>query len=197
MRRASAAESAVAKPHQAGYGDRATAAGREEILYRRIGENELFAIQMCLGYVEAQHEYAAQKRDGSRVNQYAQRVVSTPGKQDGLYWASLPGEPPSPLGPLFDEALPGDGYHGYRFRLLTAQGKNAPGGAYDYRIKNRLVAGFAVVAYPVRYGDTGVMSFMVSHDGKVYEKDLGPNTAAVAKALTRFDPDASWKQVQP
>jgi hypothetical protein len=169
----------------------------DEIRTRRIGRNELDTMKSLLAAYDAQKEYATADRNGDGVLEYAQRFVSTPGKQDGLYWASLPGEPRSPLGPLFDQALPGDGYHGYRYKLLTGQGRNAPGGAYDYMIKNRLVSGFAILAWPVRYGDTGVMSFMVSHDGKVYEKDLGANSAAAAKAITRFDPDKSWKAVQP
>jgi hypothetical protein len=174
-----------------------TQAAAEEIRTRRIGRNELEAMKALLATYDAQKEYATADRNRDGVLEYAQRYTSTPGKQDGLYWASLPGEPPSPAGPLFDDAVSGNGYYGYRYRLLMAQGRNAPGGAYDYRIKGRLVAGFAVIAYPAHYGDTGVMSFMVSHDGKIYEKDLGPNSAATAKALTRFDPDASWKQVQP
>ena len=174
-----------------------TQAAADEIRTRRIGRNELDTMKSLLAVYDAQKEYATADRNGDGVLQYAQRLISTPGKKDGLYWAALPGEPQSPLGPLFDDSLPGDGYHGYRYKLLTGQGRNAPGGAYDYKIKNRLVSGFAVVAYPVRYGDTGVMSFIVSHDGKVYEKDLGANTAAVVKAMTRFDPDSSWKAVQP
>ena len=174
-----------------------TQAAADEIRTRRIGRNELDTMKALLAAYDAQKEYATADRNGDGVLQYAQRFVSTPGKQDGLYWASLPGEKPSPLGPLFDDAVSSEGYHGYRYKLLTAQGRNAPGGAYDYRIKNRLVSGFAIVAWPVRYGDTGVMSFMVSHDGKVYEKDLGANSAGVVKAMTRFDPDSSWKEVKP
>ena len=174
-----------------------TQAAAEEIRTRRIGRNELNTMKALLAVYDAQKDYATADRNGDGVLEYAQRFISTPGKQDGLYWASLPGEPPSPLGPLFDAALPGDGYYGYRYKLLTGQGRNAPGGAYDYRIKHRLVSGFGIVAYPVRYGDTGVVSFIVSHDGKVYEKDLGPNSADVAKAMTRFDPDSSWKAVKP
>jgi hypothetical protein len=174
-----------------------TRAGAEEIRTRRIGRNELNVMKALLAVYDAQKEYATADHNGDGVLQYAERLISTPGKQDGLYWAALPGEPESPLGPLFDEAVSSDGYHGYRFKLLTSQGANAPGGAYDYRIKNRLVGGFAILAWPARYGDTGVMSFMVSHSGTVYEKDLGPSSAAAAKALTRFNPDATWKAVKP
>ncbi|MDO8959710.1 MAG: DUF2950 family protein, partial [Rhodocyclaceae bacterium] len=123
---------------------------------------------------------------------------STPGKQDGLYWAALDGEAESPLGPLFGDGEPsGRGHYGYHYRILAAQGGAAPGGAYDYRIKNRLSGGFALVAWPVKYGDSGVMSFIVSHDGVLYEKDLGPKTSATARAMSQFNPDDSWKKVNP
>jgi hypothetical protein len=174
-----------------------TRAAADEIKTRRIGANELAAVQAALAYYDAQKDYALADRNGDGVLEYAQLIVSTPGKQDGLYWAALEGEAESPLGPLFADAIPGQGYHGYRFRILKAQGPSAPGGAYDYRIKGRMTAGFALVAWPVRYGDTGITSFVVSHGGKVYEKDLGPNTDAIARAMTRFDPDASWKAVAP
>ncbi len=131
------------------------------------------------------------------VLEYAQRIVSTPGMRDGLYWAALAGEAESPLGPLFGDDQPGDGYNGYRFRVLKAQGPNARGGAYDYRIKGRMTAGFALVAWPVRYGDTGIMTFVLSHDGRLLEKDLGPGTDAAARAMRRFDPDTSWQAVAP
>lgn len=174
-----------------------TRAGAEEMRTRRIGANELAAMQAALAYYDAQKDYASADRNGDGVLEYAQRIVSTPGKKDGLYWAALPGEPESPLGPVFGDDRPGDGYHGYRFRILKAQGKGAPGGAYDYVIGGRMRAGFALVAWPIRYGDTGVMSFIVSHAGRVYEKDLGPNTDAVARAMTRFDPDSSWREAKP
>ena len=132
---------------------------------------------------------------GIGVLEYAQRFVSTAGKHDGLYWPQKAGEDESPLGPLYGGRKHGEGYHGYHFRILTAQGKDAPGGAYDYRIKGRMIAGFALVAWPLRYGDTGVMSFIVSHDGKLYEKDLGPNSEAIARGMTRFNPDSSWRVV--
>jgi hypothetical protein len=174
-----------------------TRAGADEIRTRRIGRNELNVMKTLLAVYDAQKEYATADHNRDGVLQYAQRLISTPGKQDGLYWAALPGEPESPLGPLFDDTVSSEGYHGYRYKLLTSQGPNAPGGAYDYRIKNRLVAGFAILAWPARYGDTGVMSFMVSHSGQVYEKNLGPSSAANAKAITRFNPDATWKAVKP
>ncbi len=157
-------------------------AGADEIRTRRIGRNELTAMQASLAYYDAQKEYATADRHGDGVLQYAQRIVSTPGMKDGLYWAELPGEDESPLGPVFGDAKPGDSYHGYLFRVLKAQGPNAPGGAYDYRIKGRMTTGFALVAWPLRYGDTGVMTFMVSHDGRLYQ---------------RFDPDGTWKEVNP
>jgi hypothetical protein len=174
-----------------------TRAGAEEIRVRRIGANELAAMQAALAYYDAQKEYATADRNGDGVLEYAQRIVSTPGKQDGLYWAALPSEPESPLGPVFGDDRPGDDYHGYRFKILKAQGKSASGGAYDYVIGGRMRAGFALVAWPARYGDTGVMSFIVSHSGQLYEKDLGPNTDALARAMTRFDPDSTWQRVTP
>jgi hypothetical protein len=174
-----------------------THAGAEEIRTRRIGRNELDAMKAALAYFDAQKEYALADRNGDGVLEYAQRIISTPGRRDGLYWATLPGEEESPLGPAFGEERDGDTYHGYRFRILKAQGPNARGGAYDYRIRGRMTAGFALVAWPAKHGDTGIMSFMVSHDGQLYEKDLGPNTDAIARAMTRFDPDASWQKVAP
>jgi hypothetical protein len=165
---------------------------------RRIGRNELAAMQAALAYFDAQKEYAQKDRDGNGVLEYAQKFASSPGKHDGLYWPDKPGDDPSPLGPLYAGVRPGEGYHGYHFRILKAQGRNAPGGAFDYVIGGRMRAGFALIAWPVKYGDTGVMSFMVSHDGTVYEKNLGPGTDAAARAVTRFDPDASWrKAIEP
>lgn len=172
-------------------------AGADELITRRIGRNELAAMEAALAYFDAQKEYARVERVPGQGLVYAQKFFSSPGKQDGLYWATAPGEPPSPLGPAYTVSGPGGGYHGYHFRILTGQGQNAPGGAYDYRIKGRMNAGFALVAWPVRYGQTGVMSFMVSHDGKVYQKNLGPNGDAVARNMQRFDPDSSWQVVQP
>ncbi|MEJ8857288.1 DUF2950 domain-containing protein [Variovorax robiniae] len=175
-----------------------THAGADQMRSRRIGRNELAAMQAALAYFDAQKEYAQRDRDGNGVLEYAQKFASSPGKHDGLYWPDKPGDDPSPLGPLYAGVRPGEGYHGYHFKILKAQGKNAPGGAYDYVIGGRMRGGFALIAWPVLYGDTGVMSFMVSHDGTVYEKNLGPGTDAAARAVTRFDPDASWrKAIEP
>jgi hypothetical protein len=172
-------------------------AGTEEMRLRRIGRNEMAVIETMLAYYDAQKEYALADHNGDGVLEYAQRIFSTPGKQDGLYWAALPGEPESPLGPLFGEDKPGTGYHGYLFRILKGQGPHAPGGSYSYLIKNRMSAGFALVAWPVRYRDTGVMTFMVSHNGEVVSRSLGKNTDAMARGLTRFDPDSKWKKETP
>jgi hypothetical protein len=181
-----------------------TAAGREEILNRRIGQNELNTIQVCLAYVDAQREYYARDPDNNGLLQYARTFASSPGKRDGLYWPGKPGEVPSPLGPLVARAR-GEGYSktgsgpvpywGYYYRILTAQGKDAPGGAYDYLAHGRLIGGFALVAYPAQYGASGVMTFIVNHDGVVYQKDLGPNTVASARAMKEFNPDSTWKKV--
>jgi hypothetical protein len=185
-----------------------TAAGREEILDRRIGENELSTIQTMLAYVDAQGDYADFQRQRSGMPEYAQRILSNPGKMDGLYWPSAEGEPQSPLGPLVaaaraagyrqsaktEEPSP---YHGYLYKVLTAQGPNAPGGAIDYIVNGRMIGGFALVAWPARYGDSGVMTFMVNHDDVVYQKNLGPQTAKLAPAISRFDPDSSWQKVEP
>jgi hypothetical protein len=181
-----------------------TQQAEHEILERRIGRNELAAIQVCLAIVDAQHEYVAEDQDRNGILEYARKFVSTPGKHDGLYWKTTPDAPPSPLGPLLAAAA-GQGYasageaalapyHGYFYRLLTKQGKNAPGGAYDYVAKGKLIGGFAVVAYPARYGVSGVMTFIVNQNGVVYQKDLGDNTAAIAAAMTTFNPDSSWKR---
>lgn len=176
--------------------------GEKEILARRIGANELAAIQVCLAIVDAENEYAAQVGAGDKVPHYAARFVSTPGKHDGLYWETGADETPSPLGPLLAAAAtegytnshsrPLAPYHGYYYKLLTSQGPNAPGGAYDYLVKNRMIGGFAVLAYPARYAASGVTSFMVNHEGVVYEKDLGRSTAELAAKITSFDPDESW-----
>jgi hypothetical protein len=165
----------------------------ERLRVARIGRNELAAMQAVLAYYDAQREYATADRTGKGVLQYARKLVSSPGKQDGLFWPAALDAEQSPLGPLIALQKPkGPGYWGYHYKILTAQGKNAPGGAYDYVIGGRMRGGFALVAWPVRYGDTGVMTFMVSHAGTVLEKDLGPNTDAVASAMTRFNPDDSW-----
>jgi Protein of unknown function (DUF2950) len=181
-----------------------TAAGEEEILNRRIGRNELNAIQVALAYVDAQREYYARDPDGGGLLHYARAFASSPGKRDGLYWPTNPGEPLSPLGPLVARAR-AEGYAkrspnpiaywGYYYRILTAQGKDAPGGAYDYLAHGRLMGGFALVAYPAQYGVSGVMTFIVNHDGVVYQKDLGPRTAAIALAMKEFNPDGTWKKV--
>jgi hypothetical protein len=180
-----------------------TKAGEREILARRIGKNELDAIQVVRAVVDAQDDYSSQDHDANGLRDYARKFVSTKGKKDGLYWPTKEGEPPSPLGPLVGEATAeGYGgtksapYHGYYFRMLTAQGKDAPGGARDYLVRGKLLGGFAVVAYPAAYGNSGIMTFMVNQDGTVYEKDLGTKTAAVAKAIKAYDPDKSWKPVK-
>lgn len=170
-------------------------AGADAMRSRRIGRNELAAMQAALAYFDAQKEYAQKDRDGNGVLEYAQKFASSPGKHDGLYWPDATGQDESPLGPLYAPRTAGEGYHGYHFRILKAQGKDAPGGAYDYVIGGRMRGGFALVAWPVRYGETGVMSFLVSHDGILYEKDLGPGSDAAARALSRFNPDSSWRKV--
>jgi hypothetical protein len=179
-------------------------AGEEEILNRRIGANELYTQQVLLAYADAQFEYAGAFHDGRRIHVYAQRLMSTPGKQDGLYWPTEDGKPQSPLGALVAEAnaagyRPGEGpaqpYHGYFYKILTAQGPNAPGGAYDYKVNGLLLGGFAAVAWPANWGHSGIMSFMINQAGEVYQKDLGPNTQALAKAMTRFNPDAGWTKI--
>lgn len=179
-----------------------TRAGADEMRLRRIGRNELALMNVMLAIFDAQKDYARVDRNRDGVLQYAAKFASSPGKQDGLYWPTRAGEPESPLGPAVAAARAAGGgadagYYGYRYKLLTGQGKNAPGGAYDYVARGRMIGGFAAVAWPVKYGDTGVMTFMVSHDGVVYEKDLGPDTAARAAAMTRFDPDSSWQKVVP
>jgi Protein of unknown function (DUF2950) len=178
-----------------------TAAGREEILYRRIGRNELSAVQACLAYVDAQQEYAEQGVAGNGV--YAQRIVSRPGKKDGLYWPAQSGADESPLGELAASAA-AEGYrvgqqhapyHGYYYKVLTRQGPNAPGGALDYIVRGKMIGGFALVAYPAEYRNSGVMTFLVNHQGNVYEKDLGPNTASITTGMTAFNPDKTWRRV--
>lgn len=172
-----------------------TQAGLKEMHTRRIGRNELAAIQSLHAYVDAQREYALKDRDGDGVPSYAQKILSSPGKKDGLSWPTTAGEPESPLGPLFEAKDLKDGYHGYRFQILKAQGPAAPGGARNYVKGGRMTEGFALVAWPARYGETGVMTFMVNQDGVVYQKHLGPRSGANAGAMVRFDPDASWKIV--
>jgi len=180
-------------------------AGREEMLNRRVGRNELDTVQTLLAIVDAQREYAEADPNHDGINEYAIKFRSAPGKKDGLYWPTKAGEPPSPLGPLVVQAVrEGYGgaaknaspaaYHGYHYRLLTAQGKGAPGGAFDYIVKGKLFGGFAVLAWPASYGNSGVKSFIVNHDGVVYAKDLGANTAAEAAKMKLFDP-TGWTKV--
>ena len=178
--------------------------GREELLNRRIGRNELSTVQAILAYVDAQREYYLRNPQGDGLLHYAQRFGSTPGKRDGLYFPTKAGEKPSPLGPLFTAAK-AEGYaksqggapapyHGYRYRILRGQGPSAQGGAYDYVAQGRMIGGFAVVAWPASYGNSGVMTFLVNHEGVVYEKDLGPATASAAGKITSFNPDQTWKR---
>ena len=164
----------------------------EEIRIRRIGRNELAAIQVALAYTDAQKEYRQRDWNGDGVKEYARRGLSTPGKRDGLYWASLPGEPESPLGAEFAEAKVGQPYHGYLYRILTAQGSVAPGGARSYIKSGRMTEGYALIAWPAKYDDTGVMTFIVNQDGVVFQKNLGANTGAAVRAITTYNPDASW-----
>lgn len=181
-----------------------TATGIDEILARRVGADELAAIDVLKTYVDAQAAYASEYRDGSDVEKYAQRIVSTPGHQDGLYWPAKEGEEQSPFGPFVAE-LPAylqdrdmqkagkQPYMGYYFRILTRQGENAPGGRYDYIINGNMIAGFAMIATPAEYGETGIMTFVVNHQGKIFEKDLGDDTALAAAAIQEYNPDSSWK----
>jgi len=177
-------------------------AGRQELLYRRIGGNELDAIGICRGYVEAQHEYALQKRGTSGQNQYAQRIISTPGTQDGLAWQNSDGTWGGPIGEKVAAAIArgysnrAEPYHGYFFKVLKGQGPAAPLGQLDFVVKGAMIGGFALVAFPAQYRITGVKTFMVSHDGVVYEKDLGPQTLELAQAIELFNPDKSWTPVQ-
>jgi len=181
-----------------------TKAGVKEILFRRIGKNELAAIRVCDALADAQDEYFSQTHDGDSVKQYAQKVISDPGKQNGLYWKTAEGETESPIGPLVAYAT-GQGYggqhdtpqpfHGYYYRMLTAQGANAKGGAKSYIVDGKMTGGFAFVAYPAEYRNSGVMTFVVGPDGTVYEKDLGPQTADLAKQMKAYNPDKTWKPV--
>ncbi len=180
-----------------------TAAGDDELLNRRIGENELAAIQVCLAYVDAQREYYSR---GTGLLEYAQRLESSKGKHDGLFWETRPGEPESPLGPLVAKAraagypLPPRGapvpYHGYFYRILFAQGPDAAGGAYDFVVKGHMIGGFALVAYPASYGVSGIMTFIVNQDGVVHQKDLGPKTAQAANLMKTYNPDSTWAQAE-
>ena len=182
-----------------------TMAGKEEILARRIGRNELTVIQACRTYVQAQQAYASRPRDGQPAGAYAQKFPSSPGKQDGLYWAPKSGEPYSPLGEFFAKAS-AEGYgqntggqpqpfHGYFFRILTAQGQSAAGGAKSYLVNGRMTGGFALVAWPAQYARSGIMTFLVNQEGTLYEKDLGPETDASVKAMIAYDPGEGWELV--
>lgn len=170
-------------------------AGDAEIRARRIGRNELAAVQSVMTYHDAQMDYALVDHNGDGALEYAQNIFSTPGTHDGLYWADDDSGQISPLGPLFGETIAGEDWHGYHFRILKGQGPSAPGGAYSYLIGNKMSRGFALIAWPAKYADTGVMSFMISHDGQVFEKDLGPESNKVAQSMKRFDPDDSWQDI--
>ncbi len=176
-------------------------AGRQELLYRRIGANELDAIQICRGYVEAQQEYAFQKREGYAVNQYAQRIISTPGKQDGLAWQNADGTWEGPIGEKIALAIEqgytsrAEPYHGYFFKILKGQGPAAPLGEMNYVVEGVMIGGFALVAAPAEYRVTGVKTFMISNDGVVYQKDFGSTTLDEFKRMELFNPDKSWTPV--
>jgi len=177
-----------------------TFAGLQEIVDRRIGENELQAIETMRAYVDAQKEYAEQDHDGDGVLEYAQKLISSPGLTDGLYWPADQGDGESPASAgisadELDDAMKGEGYFGYRFRPLLSQGDNIAGGRYDYVINGNMIAGFGLIAWPVRYGETGVHVFVVNQHGTVYETDLGPATETIVKYIDRFDPDESWRVV--
>jgi hypothetical protein len=184
-----------------------TKAGKEEMLNRRIGRNELNVIDVLHAYVDAQREFASKNCKGSGMVEFAQKFISTKGKHDGLYWESKEGEEMSPLGPLVAQAAK-EGYaknnegitlspfHGYYYKILKGQGKHATGGAYDYVVKGKMILGFALVAYPAQYGNSGIMSFMINQEGIIYEKNLGKNTERIANAMKKFDPDKTWKKVE-
>jgi len=184
-----------------------TEKGRQEVLNRRIGENELFTIQTLLAVVDAQREYAMKDRDKNGLLEYAQKFVSDAGKKNGLYWDTKAGDPQSPLGPIMAQAKsqgyqgkPASStavpYHGYYYRILTAQGRDASGGAYSYLVNGKMIGGFAVVAYPAEYDNSGVMTFIVNYEGKVFQKNLGKNTASIAKAMKEYNPDSTWSEVK-
>lgn len=177
-----------------------TKAGRDEILFRRIGSNELDAIQICRGYVEAQKEYASTTHDGSDVPQYAQKIISSPGKQDGLFWKNQDGAPGGPISEGLARALE-EGYsektapfHGYYFKILKGQGPHAPGGPLHYVINGLMIGGYALVAVPAEYKVSGVKTFLVSYEGVVYEKDLGPDSLKIAREMVEYNPDKTWRR---
>lgn len=181
-----------------------TVEGAQEVLARRIGRNELATIQAALAFVDAQREYYEDNPQKAKLLQYARKFISTEGKRDGLYYPTQEGEDPSPLGGLFAEAK-AEGYkrekdkptpfHGYYYRMLEGQGPHAGGGAYDYVVKGAMIGGFALVAYPATYDNSGIMTFIVNQDGAIFQKDLGPKTASIAQAMKRFDPDETWERV--
>lgn len=177
-----------------------TVAGLEEIVNRRIGENELTAIETMRLYVQAQNEYAAQDRDADGVMEFAQKMLSSEGATDGLYWPSEQGDGDSPAGPLdpgaLEKAKAGDGYFGYKFRILTKQGANVAGGAYDYLVNGNMIGGFGLIAWPAKYGETGVSTFMVNQAGVVYEKDFGVDTENIVSKIKTFNPDNNWELVE-
>jgi hypothetical protein len=180
-----------------------SSAGVDEIVNRRVGKNELATIQSCLAFVDAEREYYARNPQQVPLLQFAQKLISSDGQKDGLYWPTTDAEPAAPLGEGFarardegyfeDGVVKGEPYHGYIYRLLKGQGSHANGGAYSYMVGDQMLGGFALLAYPAEYGTSGVMSFMVNHDGIVYSKDLGPDTAKVAESIDAFDPDDTWK----
>ena len=180
-----------------------TAAGIEEVVNRRIGANELNAIAICRAYIDAQIEYSDADRDGDEVLEYAQLITSTEGKQDGLYWEAGENEELSPFGPLVADARdylegsePGDPFKGYYYKIITRQDSNAPGGRYDYIINGNMIAGFAMIAFPADYGNSGVMTFMCSHQGKVYQKNLGDDSDLIAAGIDVYNPDETWTEVK-
>ena len=182
-----------------------TPGGLDEMLNRRIGKNELATIQVCEAIVDAQEDYVNENPTGSSVPEYAQKFQSDPGKKNGLYWPTDASETPSPLGPLVVAAAdqgyslgvpPGTPYHGYMYRMLKAQGPNAPGGEMDYVVDGKMIGGFAAIAFPAQYGNSGIMTFIVNYQGTVYQKDLGDDTESIAKAITTYDPDDTWKPAE-
>jgi len=172
------------------------AAGAEEVLVRAVGRNELDTMQACLAYSDAQKDYASVDRNGDGVLEYAQKIGSTEGQHDGLYWPSAEGEELSPLGRLYAEATGQGSYSGYHYRILTSQGDNAPAGKINYIIGGRMTGGYALIAWPEVYGETGITTFMINHDGVLYEKDLGADTATAVEQITSYDPDDTWKKVE-
>jgi hypothetical protein len=182
-----------------------TAAGKDELLYRRVGRNELFTLNVLEDLADAQTEYASEERDGESAGQFAQKIISDTGKHNGLHWETVEGQPESPIGPLVASAN-AEGYqkdtsgspipfHGYYYKVLTSQGKNAPGGAKNYLVNGNMTKGFAFLAYPAEYRASGVMTFMINQDGVIVQKDLGPDTTKVANAITDYNPDKTWEEV--